>query len=126
LSQTRRQRIGKWGEGVAADYLEQKGYVILARNVYTSYGEIDLITRQTNGELIFIEVKTRTSDSFGEPEEAVDSRKLSHLVSSVQAYITNIPGQVEEHWRIDVISVQGKPGLDPADVRIEHFENVVS
>lgn len=124
--QTPRQRVGKWGEEAAARFLEQRGYSILARNVHTQYGEIDLIARQLSGELVFVEVKTRTNSSFGYPEEAVDSRKLVHMVSSAQAYLLGLPGQVEESWRIDVISVMGSPGENDADIRFEHFENIAS
>lgn len=126
MPQTSRQRVGKWGEEAAARYLEQHGYVILARNVHTAYGEIDLIARQQCGELVFVEVKTRTNTSFGYPEEAVNSRKLVHMVSSAQAYLLGLPGQVEESWRIDVISVMGLPGENDADIRFEHFENIAS
>jgi putative endonuclease len=138
LAQTPRQRIGQWGESAAAQYLEQHGYVILARNVRTAYGEIDLVARHEQGDLVFVEVKTRTSTGFGYPEEAVDSRKLTHLMSSAQAYMLDHsvkpnlltkPGsieQVEEHWRIDVIAVLGRPGDKDADVHFEHFENIAS
>lgn len=126
MVQTPRQRVGKWGEEAAARFLEQRGYSILARNVHTQYGEIDLIARQLSGELVFVEVKTRTNSSFGYPEEAVDSRKLVHMVSSAQAYLLGLPGQVEESWRIDVISVMGSPGENDADIRFEHFENIAS
>lgn len=124
MSQTPRQRIGRWGEAAAARYLEGRGYAILARNVRTSYGEIDLVARHAQGELVFVEVKTRTTTGFGYPEEAVDSRKLAHLVASAQAYILDCPGTPEEHWRIDVVSVQGRPGLPETEVRFEHFENI--
>ena len=126
MPQTQRQRIGKWGEETAARYLEQHGYEILARNVRTAYGEIDLIARQAGGELVFVEVKTRTNIGFGYPEEAVDSRKLAHMVSSAQAYLIDCPFHSEEHWRIDVVSVMGVPGENEADVRFEHFENISS
>lgn len=126
MSPTPRQKIGKWGEDAAARYLERLGYEILARNVRTPYGEIDLVARQPSGELVFVEVKTRTNTSYGYPEEAVDSRKQAHLVSSAQAYLQGLPGPADESWRIDVIAVMGAPGEDDSDVRFEHFENIVS
>ena len=57
---SRNQRVGQWGEQAAADYLSAKGYEIMARNVRTPYGEIDLIA-QKDGFTIFVEVKARTS-----------------------------------------------------------------
>jgi putative endonuclease len=126
MPQTRQQRIGRWGEDAAARFLEKKGYTILARNTHTSHGEIDLICRQPGGGLVFVEVKTRTSLSFGYPEEAVDARKLGHLVSAAQAYLLKQSELGETDWRIDAISVQGRPGGKEADVSIEHFENIAS
>ena len=59
------QRIGNWGEDVAAEQLAQKGYEIIGRNIRTPYGEIDIITKH-NDTTIFIEVKTRTSNKMAE------------------------------------------------------------
>lgn len=63
-------RIGKIGEKLAAEYLEKHGYEIITTNFYTKRGEIDIIARKDN-EIVFVEVKTRSSDSFGKPVEAV-------------------------------------------------------
>ena len=71
---SRNQKVGQWGEQAAADYLSAKGYEIMARNVRTPYGEIDLIA-QKDGFTIFVEVKARTSSSLGPPEIAVTPRK---------------------------------------------------
>ena len=114
----RRQRIGRWGEDLAAGYLQQHGYTILERNARTPYGEIDLVTRQ--GEiLIFLEVKTRTNRSFGMPEDAVNPRKQSHMLAAAEHY-AGLKGA--ENWQVDVISIEGRPGRE-AD--IVHFENVL-
>lgn len=126
MAQTPRQRVGKWGESAAARYLEKQGYTILACNVRTPYGEIDLIARHGSGEMVFVEVKTRSGTGFGYPEEAVDSRKLAHLVSSAQAIMLDWQDQAVEHWRIDVVSVMGRPGERDEQIRFEHFENIAS
>ena len=76
-----RQELGRWGENLAADYLLERGYSILERNVHTSYGEIDLVACQEfsqtgSGEgltatpesvIVFVEVKTRSSSAFAHP-----------------------------------------------------------
>ncbi len=130
MAQTRKQRIGHWGEVVAASYLEQRGYQVLARNFRTGRGEIDLIARQAGacqggaGVLVFVEVKTRTNDAFGLPEEAVDARKLEHLFRAAEAYLEERPELAGEEWRIDAISIEGKPGEKVENVHIEHFENI--
>ena len=117
-ARTHNQRIGQWGESAAADYLTAQGWTVLARNVRTSYGEIDLVT-QHGDVTVFIEVKTRTSDSFGPPEVAVSTRKQQHMIAAAEQYAAehNI-----DHWRIDVIAVEGRPGTKPV---ITHFESII-
>ena len=125
MSKTHQQYIGRWGETVAAYYLESRGYQVLERNVRTPHGEIDLIARQEKiGGLVFVEVKTRTNDAFGLPEEAVDTKKLDHLFLAAEAYLSTHPEQAALPWRIDVIAIQGKPGEKVENVGIEHFENI--
>lgn len=113
----RNQRIGRWGEQAAADYLTSKGYGILARNVRTPYGEIDLVAGR-EGFTIFVEVKARTSDSLGPPEIAVTPRKQAHMLACAEHY-----AQANEidHWRIDVIAVARVNNK----TEIMHFENAV-
>ncbi len=126
MPQTRKQRIGSWGEAVAAHFLEQRGYRVVERNVRTRQGEIDLVARQEAGGLVFIEVKTRTNDSFGLPEEAVDERKLDHIFRAAEAYLQAHPELEEQDWWIEVIAIQGRPGEKVEDVRIEHFKNITA
>lgn len=124
MPDTHRQRIGRWGEATAAAYLRERGYVILGRNERSRYGEIDLLARAPDGMLVFVEVKTRTSRSFGYPEEAVDARKLEHLVRAAEAYLLEHPDMEEQGWRIDVIAIEGRPEEGPDRAGIEHFENI--
>ena len=113
----RNQRIGKWGELAAADYLNDHGYEIVERNVRTPYGEIDLIA-QKDGYTIFVEVKTRTSKVFGPPELAVTARKQAHMLSSAGHYAQQ---NEIDHWQIDVIAVEKINDK----MEITHFENAV-
>ena len=114
----RNQRIGRWGEDAVAAYLAGRGYEIIARNVRTPYGEIDIITKQ--GDVtVFIEVKTlRASKSFF-PEQNVTARKQAHMLACAQHYAAE---EALDHWQIDVIAVEGKVGLAP---KITHFENAI-
>ena len=74
-----RQRLGRWGEGVAATHLEAQGYVILAHNWRCAAGEIDLVAR--DGEtVVFVEAKTRRGRAYGAPEEALTPRKAQKLL----------------------------------------------
>jgi putative endonuclease len=126
LSQSR-QELGRWGETQAADYLHQQGYTVMARNVRTPYGEIDLVaqilSKITENETItvFVEVKTRTSKTFGYPEEAITTRKQTNLISAAQHYLQEHP-DLDQNWRIDVIAIERYPESSPI---ITHFENAL-
>ncbi len=118
---SRRQDLGRWGEGQAAEYLSQRGYLILERNVRTPYGELDLVARQ-EAVLVFVEVKTRSSTAFGLPEAAVTPHKQAHLLAAAQAYLQAHP-DLDGDWRVDVIAVQRRSG--GAAPEITHFENAL-
>lgn len=81
-----RKILGRKGEDRAADYLTQQGYRILERNYATPGGEIDLIALD-GGAIVFVEVKTRTSDAFGAPELAVNARKQQRMIRAALGYI---------------------------------------
>jgi len=112
------QRIGKWGEDTAVEYLAERGYEIVARNARTPYGEIDIVARQ--GDVtIFVEVKTRTSNKMGLPEESITARKREHMLAASDHYAAE---HEIDHWQIDVIAIEGKPGTKP---KITYFENAI-
>ena len=112
------QQIGAWGEGIAAGWLAERGCEVIARNVRTPYGEIDIVARLRDVTL-FVEVKTRTSDKMGLPEEAITPRKRQHMLSAAEHYAAE---NEINHWQIDVIAIEGKPGRKPL---ITHFENAI-
>lgn len=117
-----KQDIGEWGERVAGAYLAARGVEIVARNVRTPYGEIDLIGR-CGGELVFVEVKTRTNTRLGLPETSITEQKSAHLVDAAEYYLQTHP-EDEVTWRIDLIAIVGRPGQ--RQPQIEWFENVVA
>lgn len=109
--------LGKRGEDLAADYLAGKGYTIVERNWRNSHQEIDIIAKDRD-ELVVVEVKTRRTDIYGSPDEAVSERKQALLVSAANAYI-------DQHdlfcdTRFDIISVIMPKYGEPI---IEHIEN---
>ena len=116
---THNQKIGRWGEQAAIDYLKNHGYQILDKNARTPYGEIDIVA-SLGDVTVFVEVKTRTTRSFGLPEQALTARKLDHMTASAAFYASE---RGIDHWQLDAIAVEGIPGVTP---RIEHFENVTS
>jgi putative endonuclease len=114
---THNQKVGKWGEQAATDFLVSKGYEIIARNVRTPYGEIDLIAKKDD-TTIFVEVKTRATKSFGPPEIAVTPRKQQHMFDCAEHYAQQ---NEIDHWQIDVIAVERVNGK----IEIVHFENAI-
>jgi putative endonuclease len=117
----RTQATGKWGEEIAARYLESKGYIIVARNFHTAHGEIDIVAIKEAG-LIFFEVKTRSSHGFAYPEDSVTLRKQSHMLSAAQDYLQVHPESADT-WQFDVLAIERKPVGKP---EVVHFENVIS
>jgi len=112
------QRIGKWGEQIAVDHLLSCGCEIVGRNIRTPNGEIDIIANQGDTTL-FVEVKTRTSNTMGLPEESITARKREHIVACAEHYAAE---HEINHWQIDVISIEGMPGMEPV---ITYFENAI-
>ena len=101
---TRRQRTGELGEEIAARHLLEAGYRILERKHRTPHGEIDLVCER-DGNLVFVEVRTRRPSGFGSPEESITPEKAAHMTDSAQHYIQH--ADVEYHdWRIDLVAIE--------------------
>lgn len=98
------KNLGRDGERLAVDYLKRKGYRIIEENYRTRRGEIDIICEQ-RGSIVFVEVKTRKSLSFGRPEEAVDSRKRKKMAEIAVNFLNerNLNGKVD--CRFDVVAI---------------------
>lgn len=102
---------GALGEELACRHLERAGYRIVARNVTTKAGEIDIVCRD-GPTLVIVEVKLRSGPAFGTPEEAVDRRKQAHLSSAASLYAQSngYAGPI----RFDVVAVDASthpPGI---------------
>ncbi len=114
-----RKSLGQRGERAAAKYLRRKGYKIVAQGNRLAPGELDLVA--VDGRtVVFIEVKTRRSDRYGSPAEAVDLEKQRRLTRLAVTYLKR-HGLLEYPARFDVVAI-----LWPEDQRrpaIEHFEN---
>ncbi len=100
----RKQQIGKTGEEKACRYLKRRGYEILERNYRIRNGELDIVA-QKHDELVFVEVKTRTSCEFGTPAEAVNGYKQQHLLHTARHYI-HTHQLYDKAARFDVIEVR--------------------
>ena len=117
-----RRALGAAGERLAAAHLEAKGYRILARNIRSRYGELDLIARSPQGVVVIVEVRTRRGpDAAALAAASVDARKQRRVAERAAEYLA-------EHYpdataRIDVITVavDGRGRV----TGVEHFENAV-
>ena len=113
---------GKAGEAAAVSHLRRNGYEVLRTNYRVREGEIDVVARR-DGQLVFVEVKTRRSSAFGSPEESITATKAQRLIATAQSYLSET-GAEQSDWRIDLLAVEldrsGRP------LRVELFENAVS
>lgn len=110
--------LGKWGEDMAAAYLQEKGYSILERDWKSGHHDLDIIAQEGN-TLVVVEVKTRRNRLFGDPEEAIDYKKRRGLLSAINHYVKT--HHTCRSVRFDVISVVGMIGTTP---EIDHIKDV--
>lgn len=113
LPKKHNQVFGHYGENLAVDYLLNKKYQILDRNYRSSAGEIDIIAEK-GGVVVFVEVKTRTSDAYGEPTTAVNHKKLTAMTQGAMEFFKE--NDLNADFRFDIIAITGRS--------IEHFQNV--
>jgi len=112
-------KVGKVGERLAKEYLQDHGYKIIEQNFETNFAEIDLISKKNN-ELIFVEVRTKTGKDFGRPEQTVGKKKLRKLKQNVAHYLKY--NDHEGPYRIDVVGVILNKDKTKKDLR--HFKNI--
>lgn len=110
-----RLTLGRQGEEAAARYLQRKGMKIIARNLRTPVGEIDLVVRDRK-ILAFVEVKTRRGIAFGSPAEAVGPRKQRQIIRTAKWYLNDHPHKTLQP-RFDVIAIT----VYGDDFQIEHI-----
>ena len=107
-----RRKQGDQGEDLAVGFLTEKGYKILARNYRFERGEIDIVAQEAE-ELVFVEVKARTSGSFGFPEEAVTPQKEEQIINVAEGYL--LEHELDEvPCRFDIVAIEfinGKPEI---------------
>lgn len=105
---------------MAAEYLQSKGYVIVAKNYRNKQGEIDIIAKEkkekTFSSLVYVEVKYRSSLAYGDPLEAVDFRKRKRISRAASYHYARFGAPYQLGCRFDVIAIYG-------DGSIKHIEN---
>lgn len=112
---------GACGEDAACSFLKDKKYKIVKRNFRCSHGEIDIIAKDGE-DLVFVEVKTRTSDKFGTPATAVTYYKKQNIVKAAQFYLMNNP--TELNIRFDIIEVYGR--FDGGGFCLDEINHIIS
>lgn len=113
-----KREFGSKGEDLACEYLIKNGYEIIDRNVHFSrFCEIDIIAKQKD-TLVFVEVKTRKSNDFGTPLEAITKTKYNNIKTGVFSYINETPVK-HKNFRIDVIGITLQPEL-----KIKHLKSI--
>ena len=108
--------FGKLGEEIAVNYLVGKGYEIVERNWRNTHKEIDIIAKDGK-DLVIVEVKTRQTDEYGNPDIAVTKKKQRLLIAAANAYL--FKNKLDVETRFDIISIIFKDG-EPV---IEHIED---
>ncbi len=109
--------LGKLGEEIAAQYLMKNGYTILRRNFFFNKAEIDIIAQKEENTVVMVEVKTRKSDFFGDPQSFVTPAKIKLLVKAANEYI--ISNELDVEVRFDIIAIL----KNQKEEKVEHFEN---
>ena len=114
-----KQKLGKWGEDLACDFFVDRGSKLIERNWRTKFGEIDIIfTNDT--DIIFVEVKTRTTPAFGYGEQAVNDSKKKKINKTLKQFLLE-HSQFDNYFpRFDILVVEIKD-LKPKYI---HYENV--
>lgn len=109
--------IGEQGEAIAVEYLKQHGYKILNCRYRCRTGEIDIIAKR-RGTIVFVEVKTRHTTTFGRPSEAVNIRKQQKIISTALCYL-NQEGEQGAACRFDIMEIL----LKGSSIECNHIVN---
>lgn len=117
--------MGKIGEDLAFSYLFRKGYKIVTRNYRTKFGEIDLISIDAEGVLVFVEVKTLSGESGSLtnllPEDNLSRWKLHKLQRICQFFANAYPALAEKNgWQIDLVAIV----IGPKSYKAKHYKNL--
>lgn len=113
-----RKLLGQEGESAAEQYLRHKGYRIVARNLRSSVGELDLVAEDGQA-LVFVEVKARRTDAFGGAIHAVHQRKQEKLIQLAAQYLAR-HHILNRPCRFDVVLLHSAGAVAP---QIEHIQN---
>jgi putative endonuclease len=112
---------GKIGEKYAEKFLISRGYQIIEKNYYSRFGEIDIIAKKED-EIVFFEVKARTSEKYGTGEEAVNANKIKKILKSAYHFLQTTEEKQIHDLRIDIIAIKLNRYLKP--IKLRHIKNI--
>lgn len=118
--------IGKAGEEAAAEYLKKLGYPIIERNYRRKFGELDIVAKDPDGTLVFVEVKTlrgsRNSETALTPEDNMSRSKMNKTQRIAQMFAAKHPEYINERrgWRIDLVAID----VIDDEFNIRHYKNI--
>ncbi|MGI6403215.1 MAG: YraN family protein [Oscillospiraceae bacterium] len=110
--------MGRLGEELAAEILEQKGYTVVAKNVHSIYGEVDLIATG-DGYICFIEVRTRRRGAVVSPEESITPAKRRKIILTSLLYLQNHPYDLQPRFDVFAVETDGERA-----VSYQHWKGV--
>ena len=114
------RKRGKWGEGIASEYLSNKGFIIITTGFRSRFGEIDIIAKSKE-YLTFIEVKTRKNANFAFAREYVTKTKQKKIISTAKYWLLKNPIKLQP--RFDVIEIYASNEKNASQPEIIHIEN---
>src|SRR3989338_2211309 len=119
---TQRTELGFVAEKIAGEFLEKRGYKILARNYRKPWGEIDIVCEK-EGIVVFVEVKANKSAAAGfEPELRADWKKMAKVQRTAETFLASKQYESEQEWQLDIVSVSFYK--EKRVTQIKHFKNI--
>ena len=107
MNTSSKKQTGNLGENLAEKFFKKHNYKILSKNFYSRWGEIDIVAQdKKTKELVFVEVKTRSSNKFGWPEAAVTDKKRKRLAKTGQKYLLEKKIDAKTNYRFDILAVE--------------------
>ena len=112
---TDREHLGRWGEKRCEKFLNTKGLKTLTRNFSCKTGELDLVMVDTNGTVVFVEVRTKAGSDFATPEDSITKPKKTRLLRTARYFLTTNNIQ-DRPFRFDIVTIvleeSGKPKIN--------------
>jgi putative endonuclease len=114
-----REHLGRWGEKRCEKFLKRKGLKTLTRNYSCKTGELDLVMVDTDGTIVFVEVRTKADSDFASPEDSITTPKKTKLLRTARYFLTT--NNIEDRpYRFDVVAIVLDKSARPD---IKHYKN---